>query len=361
MSSVKKVSASILLGGLNSFLLIIIPFLISNRYTHEILDSINTYLTNVFGEFLIGILVIGGLLALFIWMLIKYFNILSNSTLIESLVCSIFYIISWIIVMFLMVPISNLEYFWVFAIFIVLFYIIVFVVIYIISIIIIFKTFSKDKKTFVLITGLLVYMLIPIYVNIIMSGSFTKIYTDDELLKDFNKKINNNNSIIIDAQTTSCEVNSNENDGTTIYIGDYILDGGKYQNAICDKGAKLYLIKVNSKYYKVGSFVGKKSLIPTKQFEILDEYTTIEYELELKEKELIKEIETIAKDYGYSENGNLVSFDKGDIFITKVIITLEEFDEVVMVNWLQYSNEIDVRLSNYKDKITINLNWYIEN
>jgi len=32
-----------------------------------------------------------------------------------------------------------------------------------------------------------------------------------------------------------------------------------------------------------------------------------------------------------------------------------------MVNWLQYSNEIDVRLSNYKDKITINLNWYIEN
>jgi len=355
MSSAKKVLASILLGGLNSFLLIIIPFLIANRYTHEILDSINTYLTNVFGEFLIGILVIGGLLALFIWMLIKYFNILSNSTLIESLVCSIFYIISWIIVMFLMVPISNLENFWVFAIFIVLFYIIVFVVIYIISIIIIFKAFSKDKKIFVLISGLLIYISIPILLVMTMFGSFVNLYSDEELLINFESKYNLANSEIISINSTD-----------KYYCEDI-------DDMMCGKGGKEYLIKSeDNTYYEILSYVSS-NIIPKKTFKVLSTLTSKEYEFTLKEKEIYNNIENIAIQLGYNVNydkhGNTdiqrISESKSSTFLSRTTYYLWTRNDVTNVDYYSYEHEgrycsLDITISDYDNPISINVCSYAE-
>jgi len=80
----------------------------------------------------------------------------------------------------------------------------------------------------------------------------------------------------------------------------------------------------------------------------------------LKKAEIIKEIEIIAKHYGYKENHKLIKFNKSDLFIMNVRILLEEDDDIILVNQLQYSNEFDIRFKNYEDKITINLDQYIE-
>lgn len=363
--NIKKIFWSILIGIGNILLFSILPIFLSEL----IANLLNFFLEFIFGNIMDIYYCITFLpcIVLSYFIVYKlYVKLFKNSRTIESVFYTSIISLSWFIVLFTLMKFINpfeimFNKLWIFGIIIIfLIYVINFLIIFILNIIFIVKSFKIDKGLFSFIVGILIQLLIPIIYILLLFGVFAKPYTDTELLKDFKIKINAESIDIIEVKNVSCNVDSNENDGTTIYIEDFILDDGKYKNANCEKGAKLYLIKADNKYYKVGTFVGKKEVYPTKQYEIFDEYTITEYELELKEKEIINDIEKIAKSYGYNGSGNLIDFDKGDIFIMKVIMRLEEYNDIVMVNWLQYSNEIDIRFNNYKDKITINLDWYIE-
>jgi len=359
--NVKKVICAVLLGIGNILLFSILPFLMT---------GLVAYILNFLLEFIFGnimsifatIVFIPCVVLTSIIVYKLYDKLFKNTRMVESVFYTALISLSWVIAFVVIIRYFNPVYIlWVFGFFVILAFLIDFVFILILNIIFILKSFKNDKRVFSLIIGILIQIFIPIIYILVLFGAFAKPYTDDELLKVFNKKINAETINIINVQNVSCEVDSNENSGTTISIDEYSLTSGKYVNVICDKGAKLYLIKANNRYYKVGTFIGTKDIIPTKQYEILDEYTIAQHELEQKENIIIKEIDKIAETYGYSKNGSLIDFEKRDIFITKVIMSLEEYEDVIMVNWLTYSNEIDIRFSNYKDKITINLNQYIEN
>ena len=358
--NIKKVFGSILLGVGNVLVFSMLPLYIINLLLY-ILGIEKVFNVTGLIIFLISII-------LNIILISKlYKKLYLNSSLQESITYSSLISLSWVVVLFILMEFFGLfqpNGFISIGMIAGIAFAINIIYISILNIIYIIKSFINDRKKLSLFLGIVIQFIIPIiyivFCNVVSSGAFVKPYTEEEILNIINKKDNVQNSIIINTKDTNISMNCNEGTGCDIKLDEYYLEIGEFVYLIEDKGAKLYTIKTNNKVYIIGTFMGSPGIIPTKQYEILNEYTIEQYELVLKEKELIKEIEQIAKSYGYSESGNLIDFDKGDIFITKVIMRLEEYNDIVMVNWLQYSNEIDIRFNNYKDKITINLDWYIE-
>jgi len=373
---------SILLGIGNILLFSVLPILVVGIFLYVLWGkNIFDYIGFILFSFLffnfenififIGLILFLVSVILNIILIYKLFKKLySNTSICESVVYSIFMSLSWFTVLFILT-----EYFGVFrpsgfisfGDIVGFFYIINIIFISILNIKFMFNAFKNNKKTLCLSFGILIQVIIPIiYIiicKLISSGFFVVPYTETEILNIINKKDNITNSIITDIEETVINMECEGNDSfCSIYMGsyNYFIEAQNITYLTNQNDAKIYTIKSNNKYYKLGTYIGSTGLIPTKRYEILDEYTATEYELELKKAEIIKEIEIIAKHYGYKENHKLIKFNKSDLFIMNVRILLEEDDDIILVNQLQYSNEFDIRFKNYEDKITINLDQYIE-